>query len=469
LDFPSTSGDPLIDLATQPHAGPAVTRRSPLAMLIRVIRNPIDALPPAVYYAPLVHTEMLGRQRFHVLDPALIQEALVGNAGALSKGPELKRSLGAALGEGLLTADGPHWRWQRQSASPIFRHERLLAFLPAMLRVAADARDRWLALPPGAEIDIGQEMMRTTFDIIVETMLSGRANIDVARVERAITDFLEPTGWVFALSLLEAPSWIPYPGRIKARAATRYLRGEITRITAARRARESRSGDLIDLLLSASDPETGRAMTDDEITDNVLTFISAGHETTALALAWTFDLLTRNPECEARAVAEIEAVTEGGPLLPAHIAELVYTRQVFQEAMRLYPPAPIVARAATRPFTLGGRPVPVGSMIYVPIYALHRHEALWTRPEAFEPDRFAPEATKDRHRYAYLPFGAGPRICIGSAFAMLEGVAILATMLRAARLSSIAAQAPKPRMRLTLRPSTKLVMRVTRRAPGAGG
>jgi len=438
-------------------------------MLIKIIRDPIEALPPAVFHAPLVHTNVLGRDRFHVMSPELIQETLVGNANALDKGPELRRTLGPTLGQGLLTANGAHWRWQRQSAAPIFRHERLLAFLPAMLAAVAETRDRWLALPAGAEIDVGHEMMRTTFDIILETMMSGKANIDAARVERAITDFLETTGWTFALSLINAPSWTPYPGRARAKAASIYLRGAIMRIAAARRAAESQSGDLIDLLLSAADPETGRTMTDDEVADNLLTFVAAGHETTALGTAWAFDLLSRHPACEARVAAEIEAVTQGGPLQPAHVAQLAYTRQVFQEAMRLYPPAPIIARVTTRPFSLANRPVPVGSMIYVPIYALHRHTALWARPEEFDPERFAPEPAKDRHRFAYLPFGAGPRVCIGSAFAMMEGVAILATLVRAVRLRSLADQPPKPRMRLTLRPTRKLMMRIEPRvvAPAA--
>jgi len=432
-------------------------------VLWRVIRNPIDALPHGVFTAPLVHVEALGRQRFYILEPSLIQEALVGNADALTKGPELRRTLGAVLGDGLLTADGAHWRWQRQSAAPIFRHERLLGFLPAMLAAAAETRDRWLTKPDGSVIDIGHEMMHTTFDIIVETMLSGRANIDAARAERAITDFLESTGWVFALSLLNAPSWMPYPGKGRTNAAARYLRGAIGRIAAAHRAAGSGSGDLVDLLLNAADPETGRTMTDEELTDNLLTFVAAGHETTALGLAWTFDLLSRNPGPAERALAEIEAVTGGGPLLPDHIAKLNYTRQVFQEGMRLYPPAPIIARAVTRPFTLGNRRVPQGSMVYVPIYALHRHTALWDRPNDFDPDRFAPERSKARHRYAYLPFGGGARICIGSAFAMMEGVAILATLLRAVKLTSLADHPPKPRMRLTLRPDKKLMMRVERR------
>jgi cytochrome P450 len=437
-------------------------------MLIRIIRNPIDAIPRAAYHAPLVHTEVLGRQRFHIMDPALIQEVLVGNADALSKGPELRRSLGAALGQGLLTADGAHWKWQRQSASPIFRHDRLQAFLPAILAAAADTSGRWRALSPGAEIDIGHEMMHTTFDIIVETMLSGRANIDVAQAERAITHYLEATGWVFALSLLNAPTWMPYPGKARADTASRFLRGAILRITAARRAGGSHSGDLIDLLMASADPETGRTMTDEEMADNLLTFITAGHETTALGVAWTFDLLSRHPDCAARALAEIESVTGGGELKPDHIGQLAYTRQVFQEAMRVYPPVPIIARATTHPFTLAGRPIPVGSMIYVPIYALHRHTALWDRPEEFDPDRFAPEPSKDRHRYAYLPFGGGPRICIGSAFAMMEGVAILATLLGSVRLTHLAAEPPKPRMRLTLRPERPLMMRVESRNPKGG-
>jgi cytochrome P450 len=454
----------LTDITTPSPPDVTSIKRSALGMLIKIIRDPIEALPPAVFHAPLVHTNVLGRDRFHVMSPELIQEALVGNADALDKGPELRRTLGPTLGQGMLTANGAHWRWQRQSAAPIFRHERLLAFLPTMLEAAAETRDRWLALGEGAEIDAGHEMMRTTFDIILETMMSGKANIDAARVEGAITDFLETTGWTFALSLMNAPAWTPYPGRARARAASTYLRSGILRIIGARRLAASRSGDLIDLLLSAADPETGRTMTDDEVADNLLTFVAAGHETTALGLAWTLDLLSRNPACETRAVAEIEAVTRGGPLQPVHIAQLAYTRQVFQEGMRLYPPAPIIARVTTRPFSLANQPVPVGSMIYVPIYALHRHSALWSSPEDFDPERFAPEATKDRHRFAYLPFGAGPRICIGSAFAMMEGVAVLATLLRSVRSTSISAQPPKPRMRLTLRPTRKLMMRIERRA-----
>jgi cytochrome P450 len=331
-----------------------------------------------------------------------------------------------------------------------------------MIAAAEATRDRWLAPHAKPVIDIGHEMMHTTFDIIVETMMSGPGGIDVARVEQGITDYLHPTGWVFAYSLIRAPEWLPYPGRRKAKAAAAYLHSAIRAMITERRSGEARE-DLVGLLLAASDPETGRIMTDGEIADNLLTFITAGHETTALGLAWTFHLLARHPEHEARVLEEIDRVTGGGTVRPEHVAELTYTRQVFSEAMRLYPPAPMITRTASRDFPLGGFTVPEGTIVVVPIYAVHHHEKLWDSPERFDPDRFSPDQARTRHRYAYMPFGAGPRICIGSAFATMEAVAILAVLLKAVRLRHVSAEAPKPTMKVTLRPMRELCMRVEQR------
>jgi len=309
--------------------------------------------------------------------------------------------------------------------------------------------------------------MRTTFDIIVETMMSGPGGIDVARVEKGITDYLKPTGWVFALSILEAPDWLPYPGRRRAMAAADYLRSALMGMIAERRRAKDEREDLVGLLLSAKDPESGRTMTDAEITDNLLTFVTAGHETTALGLAWTFHLLAQHPEHEAMVLAEIDEVVRGGPVRPEHVAQLTYTRQVFSEAMRLYPPAPIITRTATRAFPLGGFTIPAGTVLIVPIYAVHHHETLWEDPERFDPGRFAPEQAKERHRYAYMPFGAGPRICIGSAFATMEAVAILAVLLQALRVRSRSGAVPDATMKVTLRPKQELQMEIERRAKPA--
>jgi cytochrome P450 len=440
--------------------GIAVSRRSPLSVLPALVRNPLQALPPEVYHEPLVYSRVAARERILLSDPVLIHEALVRNADALSKGEDVRRALGPALGQGLLTADGAHWRWQRQSVAPAFRHEKLVGLLPAMIEAAERTRDRWLSDKAGGTIEIGHEMMRTTFDIIVETMMSGPGGIDVTRVEQGITDYLKPTGWIFALSILNAPDWVPYPGRSRAKAATVYLRSAITRMIAERRAHPDSREDLVALLLAASDPETGRTMTDEEVADNLLTFITAGHETTALGLAWTFLLLARHPEQEARVLSEIDEVTGGGPVRPEHVAQLAYTRQVFSEAMRLYPPAPIITRTAARAFPLGGFTVPEGTVIIVPIYAVHHHQTLWEEPERFDPERFTPEQAKGRHRYAYMPFGAGPRICIGSAFATMEAIAILAVLLQAVRLQTPSGSMPVPTMKVTLRPKQEPEMLV---------
>ena len=428
-----------------------------------MIRNPIETLPAECYEARMVLTRDLGRTRAYITDPALIHEAIVRNADALVKSESTKRVLGPALGDGLLTSDGATWRWQRQALAPAFQHDRLTQLLPAMLTAAEQRRDSWLAKPSGAAIDVGHEMMRTTFAIILDTMLSGPEGIDATRIESGVNAFLEATSWMFALAILRAPRWVPYPGRARAKAATALMRGSVRTRIAERRQSGRGANDLIDMLLAASDPQTGRAMSDEEITDNILTFIAAGHETTAVALTWTFGLLADRPDIEARLCAEIEEVTGGGPVLPQHVAALGYTKQVVNEVMRLYPPAPIIVRTLLRDMVVGGVPLPKGSLIVVPIYALHHHRRLWSRPDQFDPERFAPEAAKERHRFAFLPFGAGPRVCIGNGFALLEATAILAVLVRSLRLERVDS-IPPPRMQVTLRPTRPLMMRVTRRA-----
>ncbi len=431
-------------------------------LAISLIRNPLKALPPEIFSEPVVFNRLGGIMRVHLADPTLIHEALVKNAPLLGKGEDVRRALGPALGQGLLTADGDHWKWQRQSVAAAFRHEKLLELLPVMIETARRTETRWRSSST-ADIDIGHEMMRTTFDIIVETMMSGGYGIDIGRVEQSITDYLKPTGWTFALAMLGAPEWLPHPGRRKARAAVEYLRASLATVIAGRRENPTDRNDLVSMLLEAKDPETGRMMSDKEIIDNLLTFITAGHETTALGLAWTFHLLSQNGETERKVVEEIQAVTGGAPVAADHIANLTYTRQVFSEAMRLYPPAPVITRTALQDFRLGDHDIAAGTVLYVPIYAVHRHAALWDEPERFAPSRIEPEKVKARHRYAYMPFGAGPRVCIGNAFAMMEAVAIFAVLLQTVHLENRSTATAEPLMRVTLRPQERLMMQITHR------
>lgn len=444
-------------------AAAVAIRRSVWKLLRALVRNPLEALPIGIYSAPMVVARVGGTMRVHVADPELIHAALVEHADCLIKSDDLRRALGPALGQGLLTADGAHWRWQRRSVSPAFQHGRLVGCLPAMIAAAEATRDGWLARP--GVVDAGQAMMRTTFQIIVETMLSGAGGIDATRVERSITDYLQPAGWVFALSLLRAPAWVPYPGRARSRRASSFIRGAVMEMIAARRTGPVRE-DLVSLLLEAEDPESGRRMADGEVADNLITFITAGHETTAQGLAWTLHLLTGAPEVEARMLAEIAEVTGGGALTAEHVGKLTYVRQVFSEAMRLFPPAPIVARKVVRAFTLGGVALPEGTALYVPIHAVHRHALLWEQPERFDPERFSQAGSAGRHRYAFMPFGAGPRVCIGSAFAMMEAVAVLAVLVPAVRARRVGTESPVASMKVTLRPMRPLMISVVGRRPG---
>ena len=435
-----------------------------LKILRTMVRNPMDTWPAAVYTDPLVCTRMLGRNTIFVSNPDLVQQVLVDDAESFVKAEPMRRALEPALGQGILTAEGARWRLQRRVAAPVFRPAHVNTFLPAMIASARDMRAAWDKLPPGTELEITSQMMHVTFDIILETMLSGRGDTDVARVERSIRDFLEATSWQTALSALGAPKWMPFPGKRQADDGGDYLRQTVASQVAERRRTGERRTDLLSLMLDARDPETGEGLNDQDIRDNIITFIGAGHETTALALSWTFYLLARHPDIEQRVLAEIARVTNGQPLEPHQVAELTYTRQVVQESMRVFPPVAMVVRQSTRDLNLGGVHITPHDNVFVPIYAIHHNATLWPEPQTFDPDRFLPEAVKSRHRWSYLPFGAGPRICIGMGFALLEAAAILGTLLPATRLSAAAGFKPTPKLRVTMRPAEGMPMQLNKRA-----
>ena len=434
-----------------------------LRWLRTVVANPMEAWPAAIYREPFVVARSMGRNVVFVAAPELIREVLLNQAEVFQKGELSERTLKPVLGEAILTADGAHWRWQRRAAAPAFRPEHVFALVPSILAAADRRRAAWQALPEGAEINLSHEMMRTTFDVILDALLMGRDSLDAEGIEKAITGYLSSTGWMMAIALLRLPPWLPYPGARAARRARLHLRDVAA--MAVRRVRENRSGAgrLMTLLAAATDPSTGRAMDDQDLADNFLTFMAAGHETTALALTWTFYLLSLHPAAEQRILAEIENVTGGEPVTAEHVPRLSFTGQVIQEAMRLYPPAPVIARVPRREITLAGQVIAPGTLTYIPTYAVHRHALLWDDPDRFDPERFAPHVAEARDRYAYLPFGAGPRTCIGMSFALAEAAAILATLLRSFHLRLRPAYRPRMKMQVTLRPAGGMPMRLSPR------
>lgn len=436
----------------------------PLRFLRTLIRNPLETWPKALFEERSLWLNFASRPLLFVMDPALVEEVLVARADIFPKAPIVQRAIGAAVGtKSIFTAEGADWRWQRRASSPPFRHSTILGFVPAMERAASDMAGKLAAARPGEPVDLAEAMMETTFEVIVATMLSGRGQFDTERFGAEISHYFETVGWVAALTVLRLPMWLPYPGKRRARAGNRFLKAEMARVVAERRARPSETPDLLDALIAAKDPETGRAMTDMELADNLLTFVVAGHETTALALTWAFWLTANAPDVEERLLAEIAEVAGTGTIGTDHVDRLVYTKQVIQEAMRLFPPAPLIPRIAAEDVRLGEIEVKARTPVYVPVYAIHRHRLLWEAPESFVPERFAPEKARGYARGAYLPFGAGPRICIGAAFALIEAVVIFATILRSVKLSVLPGHRPKPNTRLTLRPDGGMPMFAARR------
>lgn len=430
--------------------------------LWKLLDNPIEAWPQAVYEQPVYRRGTDRQALVYVTDPSMLKDILLDKVDAFPKDWMFDRITKPALGEGLLTAKGEHWRWQRRAAAPGFRPDNVAAMTPVMVAAAEAALARWREMGEGARLDVATEMTGITFQVILDTILSGGEGIDVPAAAARITDYLETLGKISVPDLLQWPTWSRVALAPRGNRAMIYLKAMVDRMVARRRGEppstKMEGGDLVDLLMQARDPESGRQMDDVLLRDNLLTFIGAGHETTALALTWTLYLLGRDPATAARVRAEIGEVAGEDTITHAHVERLTYTRQVIQEAMRLYPSLPLITRMAGEDVEVGGHRFRKGTFIFVPIYALHRHRRLWRDPDAFDPDRFGPEESAGRHRFAYLPFGGGPRVCIGQTFALIEAVAILATLVRGAVLEPDPGHRIRPLMRVSMRPQGGLPM-----------
>lgn len=425
-----------------------------LSRIRRTIENPIEAWPRAVYEARAWRPPFPGAPVF-LMDPAAIKAVLVENAEDFPHGALFKRVIAPFWGRGLLAAEGPEWRWQRRAAAPAFRAAQMAALAPRMRGAAEAALARWEAK---SDWDIAAETAAITFDVVLDTILSGGEDFDRATLRARIEAFLAEQGRMKATYFFASDAF--HAGRVNTESAEGLrLRAEIDRMVLRRRAAAPR-GDLVDLLMAAEDPESGRPMDDKTLRDNLLGFIVAGFGTSAVALAWALYLVSEHAPTAARLRSEVDAATGGGPVEASHVEQLVFTRAVVSEAMRLYPPAHTLTRVAGRAIEVGGTTIAKGARVIVPIYALHRHTAHWRDPDIFDPDRFMPGAPPvDRH--VYMPFGAGPRICLGAAFAMTELVVVLATLVRGARFAMRPAHEVAPVAGLALQPRGGLPMRVS--------
>ena len=387
-----------------------------------------------------------GIQWHMVMEPGAIRRMLLENLDNYPKSTVTKNLLRPAIGESLFIAEGAHWRWQRRAAAPTFSHRNMQTLAPIMGAAAERSAERIGAAGRRA-VDLYDEMVTTTFDVISDVTFSGGEAFDRNAVHRAIDDYIVAAGKVSLFDMLGFPGWVPRPGRLRSSAALKQMKRVADRAIDERVKRGPGDiPDLLDLLMQGEDPDTRRRMDVAELRDNLLTFIVAGHETTALTLSWALYLLAWAPEIQDRVREEI---TAAGPLTAESLSAMPLLRCVVDETLRLYPPAGLVSRTAQEADVLCGRDIAPGDTVMIPIYALHRHHALWRDPDAFDPDRFAGPRPD---RYGYLPFGDGPRICIGASFAIQEAMIVLATLLSRFRFARVEGCVPKPVMIITLRP-----------------
>ncbi|WP_297771103.1 cytochrome P450 [uncultured Roseovarius sp.] len=412
-------------------------------------RNVLSIIPEIATRQPMV-SGRTGKRWHMVMDPDAIKRMLLENLDNYPKSVVTKNLLRPAIGESLFIAEGAHWRWQRRTAAPVFSHRNVMNLSPIMSHAAERSTTRITEVGPRA-VDMAAEMVRTTFDVIADVTFSGDGMFDLDGVHRGIDAYIAEAGKISLFDILGFPDWVPRPGRVMSGGSVAEMKRIADEAVEARRERGPREvPDLLDLLLDGEDPETKRRMSTPELRDNLLTFIVAGHETTALTLGWSLYLCAYDQAVQDRARAEAQEVLQGRAATGADVANLPFIRQIIDEALRLYPPAGLISRTAQAADTLCGREVRAGDTVIIPIYALHRNHLLWPEPDRFDPDRFADR--KSIERYAYLPFGDGPRICIGASFALQEAVIVLATLLSRFRFTPVPGRDPEPVMILTLRP-----------------
>ncbi len=431
--------------------------------LLDLRRDPIELFTEVAGLGDVVGLKFAHARYFLVNSAETVHHVLVDNNKNYVKSPNYK-GLKLVLGEGLVTSEGELWRRQRRLSQPAFHRDRIAAFVEAMVDETDRMLARW-ATRTGEALDVHAEMMNLTLRIVARTLFSTAVGPEADTIREALGVAIHHAN-DYAEAVVKPPQWLPTPKNFRFRRSMRTLDALVYRmIDARRRGENAEAKDLLAMLMAAT--EDGRGMTDQQLRDEVMTLTMAGHETTANALGWTFYLLSKDPEVERRLRREVAlAIGERAPSAE-DAPRLKYAAMVVQESMRLFPPVWALERQAVADDVIGGCRVPAKSLIALSPYLLHRHTAYWENPEGFDPDRFAPEAVEKRPKFAYLPFGGGPRQCIGMGFAMMEAQMILARIVQSFRVELVPGHPVEPEPVVTLRPRHGIRMRIRRQVTEA--
>jgi cytochrome P450 len=428
-------------------------------MLWIVYNNPIELWGAHSYREPYVYVPSgIGGPLLVANDPKLIRLILVEKSKSFKLAKTRQIVLRPILQDGLLTAENPTWKRSRKAMAPVFTPKHIHGFAEGMHRVTDEYVEKYAQA--GSTHEMAKDMTELTFHVLSETLFSGEIEGDPKEFEEKIERLFETVGRVDPFDILNVPEWVPRPKHFTGRGVLKFFR-KIVRKTIDVRAQKIAKGsdapdDFLTLLLRAEGPD---GLSREEIEDNVITFIGAGHETTARALGWTLYLLARAPHERSKVEEEAKRVTAQYDNPLDWIDQMPYTRAAFEEAMRLYPPAPVISREALEDIEWEDTVITKGSQCLVMPWTLHRHKVYWDEPEAFKPSRFLPENRDKIDKYQYLPFGAGPRVCIGSSFAIQEAIIILGVLLSRYRFDMASeAKEPWPLQRLTTQPQGGLHM-----------
>lgn len=432
--------------------------------LLRALRrNPLEIWSAGDFEHPIQTRRTIVDTRVLVNDPAGIRHVFLDNAKNYQKNELQLRLLRPALGAGVMTSNGDDWRRQRRILAPLFSPKQTQAHAAAKVRVAQHAVEQLRAHPDGTVIDLSPVLGQLTLHMLEHTLFSQGLGQATSQLQQVIARYFDTLGRFDLFDLLGLPDFLPRLNHLRGRASIRSMDLMVREILATRRALLARGAempkDILTLLLTARDVDTGQFISETELRDNILTFIGAGHETTANALTWTLYLLSQAPDWRLRVEAEIDAGFDPVDAL----ACLPVTRAVLEESMRLYPPVAMFSRVALHDDVVAGTVVRAGMIVTVSPFVLHRHRTLWQDSDLFDPERFLGANRERIDRFAYLPFGAGHRVCIGMGFAMSEMLIALGHLLREFRFDLVDGHPVEPQVRVTMRPAHGMRMHVRKR------
>lgn len=437
---------------------PKVQRPSQWQLVKALLSNPLAVLSQADFILPIQTRRTILGKRVLINHPEGVRHVFLDNVSNYHKNALQLRLLKPALGDGLITANGEQWRAQRRVLTPLFSAKQLQVYMAAQHQVVSNAEARLQSKPEGSVIDIGLTMGQLTLEVLEHTLFTQGFGVQAGVFQQAVTQYFATYGKLDVADLLGLPDYFPRLRTLRGQKVLQFLERTVSQIVAARQALINAQAtvpqDMLTLLLTAKDEETGKLFNQTEVRDNIVTFIGAGHETTASTLTWAFYLLSQSAEWRAKVEHEID--TQFNPDDPQ--GSLPIAKAVLEETMRLYPPVWLMSRVAKQHDFIAAQAISANTVVLVSPYVLHRNPAYWDNPQAFNPARFLGEARQKVNKYAYLPFGTGPRMCIGMSFAMNEMLIVLARFLAVYRFNLKADCVVYPQGNLTLRPKNGLHM-----------